>query len=183
MIHFLQKIGNGKLILVAFILTFIFGLGIFSSIEKEMNTTAENPVQLLDLELGYSHDFVTTSLDNMGEISRKIYQERFIPADLVFPFVYGGFFIFIIAFLLKKTAKDKPKMIVLSLIPIAIIAFDYLENFNTLNILKTYPNHTISMVNYGSLMTKCKWGFIFISMLMVILLCILWAIKRMKTKS
>ncbi|MFK7935190.1 MAG: hypothetical protein AB8G22_16885, partial [Saprospiraceae bacterium] len=44
-------------------------------------------------------------------------------------------------------------------LPLGIVLFDYLENFNTLQMLAQFPSITEEMANRGSLFTSTKWGF------------------------
>ena len=98
--------------------------------------------------------------------------------DMIYPIVYGVFFVLLLASLLKKLFSKKSKIIFLSFLPLIGVLFDYLENFNTLKLLNKFPNITPEQVDYGSQMTQIKWVFLIMSILLVFALAITIPVQR-----
>jgi len=67
-------------------------------------------------------------------------------------------------------------------LPLIGALFDYLENFNTLNLLDKFPNITSEQVSYGSQMTQLKWVFLIMSILLVFTLAITITVQKFLMK-
>jgi hypothetical protein len=76
---------------------------------------------------------------------------------MVFPIVNSLLLMLILFNLLKKVNVPNSKWLYLSLLPILGGFFDFLENFNILNLLNSYPNITQDQVAMASLITSMKW--------------------------
>lgn len=179
MIQFLAKISNWKFITPFFLLT-AFLLYLFLEGQKEMSLIVGESVTLIDLWKGYNLEEITTFFEQLKPEGRAIHQQLTGLNDMIFPFAYGPFFILILAFLLKNIFGKNSKWILFSLFPILTMSADYLENFNTLEMLKSFPNLTEAMVNQGSSFTETKNLFSLIINFLIVLLGTVWIVKMGK---
>lgn len=70
-----------------------------------------------------------------------------------------------------------------ALIPLIAVLFDYLENFNTLKMLGNFPNITPGEVANGALFTQLKWEFIAISIFLILILAAAAGIRKLLLKA
>lgn len=94
--------------------------------------------------------------------------------DMIFPWAYGILFVLISAFFLKKITSPDSKWMYLSLFPVLLMIVDYIENFNTLELLESYPNLTAEMVDTASKVTGIKSMLTQLSMTLPLILGIIW---------
>ena len=178
----LRRYSNWKIILPSSILFILYTLIIFPFYLLQINEIANEKVLFLDGRLNYNYEQVNTLFNKMGREGRDIYYIMAGKVDMIYPIVYGVFFVLLIASLLKKLVPKKSKVIFLSFLPLIGVLFDYLENFNTLMLLNKFPNITPEQVAYGSQMTQIKWLFLLMSILLVFALAITITIQRFLMK-
>ena len=155
MIKLLVKTSNWKYIVPFFLLT-LYLLSVFINGQNEMSAIVREEVTLIDLWQSYNFDEITTYFKQLKSEGRAIHEELTSVPDMFFPFAYGPFFILIFAFFLKNIFGKESKWILLSLFPVTTMGMDYLENINTLEMLRSFPNHTEEMVRKGSFFTEMK---------------------------
>ncbi|WP_169728005.1 hypothetical protein [Adhaeribacter aquaticus] len=132
----------------------------------------------LDIRLSYSLKEVLDEFDKLGLEGRKLYKYMVVQIDLIYPVMYGLFFILVLAFLLKNLFNTHSKYILFSLIPAFGVAFDYLENLNTIKLLNTYPHLSAQDVAWGELMTRMKHGILFFSIGLTVFLALVLLVKK-----
>ncbi len=167
MIQFLTKLANWKLVLPFFLMTLWMSFVTFPKYEKTINQLAGQEVESLDGRLNYSYDEVLYSLETAGEAGRDKYAYVLRVVDMIFPLVYGLFFIFSIAFFING-AKPNSSWILMALVPLGAMGFDFFENLNTLSLLEKFPDFSVQQVSYGSMMTQTKWTFVALSAVLLI---------------
>ncbi len=180
MINLLNKTTSLKIIFVLLILFVGFNGYIFPSYQNQMNEIAGKSVEVLDTRMAYTLEEVNAMFNDLGASGRSLYKFIITPIDMIYPIVYGLFLIFLLTFLLKKITASDSKLILLSLLPMSIVLFDYLENFNTLNLLKNYPDLSQTSVFYGDLVTKIKWYCAYASLSLVLILTIIVISQKFK---
>lgn len=181
MINFLVKISNWKYILPFFLLT-AYLLFTFINGQNEMSAIAGEEVTLIDLWQSYNFEEITTYFKQLKPEGRAIHEQLTSVQDMIFPFAYGPFFILVFAFFLKNIFGKESKWILLSLFPMLIMGMDYLENINTLEMLRSFPNHTEEMVSKGSFFTEMKNWASLITNILFVLLSIIFSLKVLKKK-
>ena len=174
----LRRYSNWKIILPSAVLFVLYTLIVFPFYLSQINEIANEKVLFLDGRLNYNYEQVNTLFDKMGREGRDIYHFMAGKVDMIYPVVYGVFFVLLLASLLKKIISKKSKIIFLSLLPLIGMLFDYLENLNTLNLLNKFPNITPEQVSYGSQMTQIKWVFLILSILLVFALAITITVQK-----
>ena len=176
MIRFLANVSNWKIILPFFLFT-TFLLYLFLSGQQEMSAIVGAEVTLIDLWKSYDLESVNTFFIQLQPEGRAIHQQLTGEVDMIFPFAYGPFFILVFAFLLKNIFGNDSKWILLSLFPILLMGVDYMENFNTLKMLHSFPDLKEALVDRGSFLTETKHIFSSIINISVVLLVGVWVAK------
>jgi len=178
-IQLLAKISNWKFIIPFFLFT-AFWLYLFNVGQKEMSKIAGEEVVLIDLWSGYDLEEITAFFELLKPEGRAIHQQLTGINDMIFPFAYGPLLILVFALILKNIFEKNSKWLLLSLFPLLTMGVDYLENFNTLLMLKSYPNISEVIVNKGSFFTEIKNLSTLIIKISFILLSIVWIAKMVR---
>ena len=137
---------------------------------------------MLDLRHNYTLEEVNTFFTTIQEEGRQLYYDLIAVTDMIFPFVYGPFFIFVLVFFIKKLSTPSSKWLYLALFPVLIMILDYGENLNTLELLNSYPNLSAAAVEKGSTLTTVKHLLIEITLTMVLLGMLGWIGKLLFKK-
>lgn len=181
MIQLLARVSNWKFILPFFLLT-AFLLYLFIQGQGEMSVIAGEEVTLIDLWKGYDLERVTTFFEQLKPEGRAIHQHLTGVIDMIFPFAYGPFFILVFAFFLKGIFGNDSKWLLFSLFPLTTMGVDYLENFNTLAMLNSFPDITEAMVSKGSSYLKMKNLTSLVRNILFLVLGIAWIVKKVKNR-
>ena len=176
-IKLLASISNWKFIIPFFLLT-MFLLVLFNKGQSEMSIIVGEKVTLIDLWESYNLKAINTYFEQLKPEGRAIHQQLSGVNDMIFPFAYGPLFILIYAFLLKNIFGKTSNWLLLSLFPILTMSMDYLENFNTLEMLNDFPNLTEVMVRRGSFYTEIKNLSILIIKILFVLFGIAFVVKK-----
>lgn len=181
MINLLAKTSNWKFILPAF-LGFVVCIYQFQTGESKMSALAGERSPMIDVRTDYDLAEINHFFDKIGSEGRAVHQFMTGVVDMIFPFAYGLLFILLSAFFLKKITSPNSNWLYLALFPILLMIVDFIENFNTLNLLKTYPNLTAEMVDSAAQITSVKSALTTISMFLPVLLGLIWGGKLIKYK-
>jgi hypothetical protein len=176
--NILDKMSNWKFILPFFILFLIFPIFLFPYHQELMAKAAGEEIMPLDSRFSYSFNEVKTDFDKLGIEGRKVYRSAIGVVDMLFAVFYGPLFILVLAWLLKRLKGRNSNWILLSLFPLIGILFEYLENFNTLSLLDSYPAITESSVSWGEQMTRLKHIFLMLSVALMPILGIALLVKK-----
>ncbi len=182
MIQLLARISNWKFILFFFLAT-AFLLYLFIQGQNEMSAIAGESVTLIDLWKSYDLARINAFFEQIKPEGRAIHQRLTGVEDMFFPFAYGPLFILVFAFFLKGIFGNDSKWLLLALFPIWTMGADYMENFNTLEMLKSFPKTTEAMANKGSFYTEMKNLSSLIRNVLFVLLGITWIVKKVKYRS
>lgn len=110
---------------------------------------------LLDLKPFYSPHEAFAALGRYGTEGRALYR-RYLAADFVFPWVYGFGFALLMTRTVRAVFGEKTPWLKLNLLPLAVAAFDYVENICILRMLSTYPEFSPSMGTLSGIATLGK---------------------------
>ena len=179
MIKILQSTSTWKYILPLFILFCGVTFYIFPKYQSQLREIAGEEVKPLDTRFSYTLEEVVSDFEKLGVEGRHVYQFIVGRIDMIFPVIYGLFFILTLAYLLKKITPPHSKWMLIALLPVLGMLFDYLENFNTLSLLKNYPDLSAQGVAWGEQMTRLKHGFLFLSIGLILFLAIGVVIKKL----
>lgn len=182
MISLLSKISNWKFMVPAFLLA-VFLLFQFHIGQNEMDKIAHDKLTMIDLMEKYSVDDIQELFIKLKPEGRAIHQKLTNKTDMIFPLAYGLLFILVIAFFIKNIFGRKSKLLYLSLIPLLLMVVDYMENFNTLTMLRQFPSLTEELVNKGSKLTILKHVLTNISYILMIVGLIIYLFYKLKNRN
>jgi hypothetical protein len=176
--NILAGTSNWLFILPFFILFVLFSFYIFPDYQSRLTRAAGEEITVLDSRFSYTQEEVLTDFERLGPDGRVLYAVMAGQLDMVYPMVFGFLFVLILAYLLRNITHPESNWMYLSLFPLLIILFDYLENFNTLHLLKTFPNITEQAVSRGEKFTFLKHIFGLTSVAMMLTLAVVIVVKR-----
>jgi len=186
MTNLLIKLSNGKLLIPLFLLFGLFTFYLFPKYQTQINDIAGEEVLILDLRPTYTHKEVVTDFEKMQEEGRAIFQFIASKADMVYPIIYGLFAILLLAFFLKKIIVPGSNKIYFAFLPIVLVITDYLENFNHLKLLNSYPDIAKESVMTGATLTQLKHFFsmaLFVFLIVLIVILIFQTLNPKKVRT
>lgn len=131
----------------------------------------------LDARPGYTKAEVADYFETIGPKWRAVYRFVVGRIDMVFPLVYGFFMLSAIAWLYREYGPRFPFLIGLFALPPLAMVFDYVENNNTLRLLKNYPALDDVQVNSASRITCIKRYLFILALLPVLLAAAIWCLR------
>lgn len=171
----LYSLASGKLVLY-FGLGFVFFEILFGYFGGQIAATSQG-VSVLDLQFGYSQTSVYADfLDKYSPEALALYKKVEL-LDLIFPWVYAGFFTFLISMGFAKLTAANRQLRMLNLLPIAMVVCDYGENMGILSLLFSYPNHLPFMAMWASSFGIAKWSLMIVILLVSIVAISAWIKK------
>lgn len=181
MTNLLAKISNWKFILLSF-LGFAYCIYLFQVYGEIMNVAAGVESPMIDMRKDYDINEINNFFTSIKAEGRAAHQFATGVVDMIFPFAYGSLFILLSAFFLKKITSPTSKWMYLSLFPIILMIVDYIENFNTLEMLDNFPELNAEMVASASQITGIKATLVDASMGLTLILGIIWLVKWMMNR-
>ena len=180
--NILVKTSNWKFILPFSILFLIFPFFLFPHYQGRMAEFAGQDVMPLDSRFSYTYDEVKNDFGRLGSEGRNTYRFVIANVDMPFPLIYGPLFILLLAWLLKKIFGEDSGWVFLALFPLIGITFEFLENFNTLSMLDSYPAITENVVSWGQQMTRLKHIFLMASVALMPVLGVILLFRTRKRR-
>lgn len=178
--NILVEISNWQFILPFFILFALFSFYIFPDYQSRLTRAAGEEITALDTRFSYTHEEVLTDFEKLGEQGRVLYTVIVGRIDMVYPMVFGFLFVLTLAWLLRRITHPESDWIYLSLLPLLVILLDYLENFNTLHLLKTFPNITEEAVSRGETFTLLKHVLGLVCVALIVCFAVVLVVGRMR---
>ena len=175
MMEKLKNLASWKIILPLFLLFSVFTFYLFPKYQNAINKIAGKELQSLDARANYNKTDVMQLFDSMGKEGISIYSFVSGTIDAVYPLVYGALFFFLTIALTKRLNN---KSVYLSFISIFAVVSDYLENFHVLELMGSYPSISEEQVGIASTFTQLKWAFLLLSLGTIVILLIVFALKK-----
>ena len=166
--QFLYAKTSTKLVTLCLISYILFTAFIMLSGAKKIAELSGNPVEVLDLTVGYSISEFNAIVSIYSEEARHFAAFFTITADVVYPLVYGFLLSFWIALIFRPMHQKSGKWKNLPLFPFAIILVDLVENGLLCQLLYTFPNQSNTLVQIASILTQTKWSLLIICFLLII---------------
>ena len=138
---------------------------------------------VLDLSLGNSVEHIRQTLIGLGHDGRMFYLSHFLVVDCIYAMVYATFYFCSILFLLHKNEIRKKRVYIFSVLPIAGMFFDWLENFSLRFLL---VNGTTEQVVWCMLFRESnilKFLFVYLSLLVVVLGILYYFLQKVKVRN
>jgi hypothetical protein len=184
---FITKNISGKKVVLLLIIAGAFYLAMLWITIPEVMPYSHG-MKILDMmPTGYSHEYVNTLMETLGEKGRATYLFNQIPLDLFYPFFFGISMCLSVACILNKLKRLNGNLFYLTLFPLVAGIFDYSENLSEIMIISSYPNNSEILSQLASVLTITKSSFYTVSFSILIILLIFWGIKsfsfqKMKTR-
>ena len=178
---FITKHATGKKVLFFVILAnIIYAIMVFITIPKVSAFVAG--LKILDMmPSGYDFEYVKSLFENLGEEGRTVYLWQQIPLDLIYPFLFALSNFLLLAYLLKKIEVKNQNLYRLCLIPVFGGLFDYMENFGTILLLRSFPEISQTQVTVNNFFTILKSGFVTLFFIVLIATFFVFVYKKIKT--
>ena len=175
------QISTGPTTLLASILFISFVIFILPDQAKKMEA-ALGSSQSPDLSVWYSPSELYGMAEEYGEAGRAEYIRIRYTFDLLWPLVYSTFLLSALnwIFVRRLSIQRNPKF--LTLLPLAAIFLDYLENTTTSIVMFRYPLKTQIIDQAAPLLTFLKWVSVSGSFLVLCLGLILLAWRILGTQ-
>jgi hypothetical protein len=165
-------------LLILFLLLLTFNLLLFPSFEYSY---AGEKLRIPDIRFSYSPDEIKLLFNQLGATGRMLYIFQTAVVDMIYPLVYS-LFLFML-FGVANSNKKQTKMIkAIRLMPFGIALFDYLENFNSLQMLSDFPEITAFSVATGSLFTSIKWILVALTGLFLLAIAVELLLKYVRKR-
>jgi len=117
-----------------------------------------NGLGTLDFQFGYLPGDATLQISQYGEAARKFYILIELTADLLYPLIYATLFSLILALVLKAGLTQSQPYYQLALLPVLMMAADYVENFTIVLMLAFFPALSIPAVAWvAAVASFLKW--------------------------
>jgi hypothetical protein len=164
----LYKHASVRNIILAIMVIIPFNALIFPLMSGRFRELA-NGMQTLDVQLGYLPGEAIAQISQYGEAARKFYILIELTADLFYPVVYATLFSLVIALVLKAGKGQSLPYHQLALLPVLMMAADYVENFSIVLMLTFFPTLSTPAVAWvASVASFLKWlwgGFSILALL------------------
>lgn len=177
----LTPASSWKFILPAFI-AFILCTYLFQVYQAQINTLTGKESPIVDLREDYDQVEILEFFNSLGEEGREIHRKITAILDMIYPFAYGLFFILLSAFFLRKISPPNSNWIYLALFPLLLMSVDYIENFNTLALLASFPDLDAAKVKEASQITGLKVILTNTTLLLTLVLGLIYLIQRLKNR-
>jgi hypothetical protein len=135
--------------------------------------------KILDLRFGYSINDIKNYFDKLGTDGKNYYLNEFHFVDAFYPIIYCAFYLITLGYFIKNVISNRWKYLIL-LLPITGMICDYGEN-----ILINLFIKNVNAIHYGSVLlanifTKIKFIAVYGSLILIIVLLIMFIIKKIK---
>lgn len=127
---------------------------------------------ILDMAFGYSADEVSKTFAAYGEHGRALYRQIAL-VDAVYPVIYSLFFASVLIVLLPAGRRRW-----LVLLPFAVAALDYVENYHLYVLLVSFPALDPDVVQTASTATRLKHLGLVILFALIAVLARAWWRRR-----
>lgn len=173
---------SGKKVLVLFIFTnCVYAFMLLVTIPKLMKFTGG--MKILDmLPAGYNAQYVNSLLNALGEQGRRFYLYNQIPADMIYPFLFGISYCLLLAYIINKLGKLNSNYFYLCLLPLLGGLFDYFENIGVITILNNYPHNGDLLSQVTNIFSILKSLFSSASFITLIIFAVAAAINKFFVK-
>jgi hypothetical protein len=165
-------------VLLLLVLTnLVYAFMLLVTIPKVMDFS--NGMKPMDMmPMGYSVDYVVSLLIVLGNQGRDIYLFNQIPADMLYPMLFGISYCLLFAYFLNKMGKLDSLWFYLCLLPILAGGFDYLENIGIIVLLANFPDITAWWITVTAVFTVLKSMISTVYFIALIVMLLIFAYRK-----
>jgi hypothetical protein len=153
--QFIERIANGKLLILLFLIYAIFSGYILKNAEEKINQLAGKTVGVIDLTFGFNPQKTLQMVADYGDAAREYYAKTEMTTDVLYPIVYTLLFCIILTLLFRN--KTYKPFSFINLLPFAALVFDFLENITIVTLLKSFPNTSETVAFLCEIFKMMKW--------------------------
>ncbi len=133
----------------------------------------------LDLDFAYSANEAFARIAAYGEQGRSAAPWFIFSGDLIYPIAYTLCFAVLLSLLARPLAAQRPKLMRLNLLPVAVFIADMLENSAITLMMQVYPTQPFWLGAMASMSTTMKWLLV-AAMLLLPVILIIWRVLRLR---
>jgi hypothetical protein len=163
---FLDRIANGKLLILLFLIYAIFPAYFLKNAEEKINQLAGKKIGVIDLTVGFNPQKTLQMVADYGDEAREYYAQTEMTTDVIYPIVYA-FLFGVILTLLYRNKVYKPFSWI-NLLPFVALIFDYLENICIVSLLQNYPSQSLNAATFCEVFKMLKWLSFGISVVLIL---------------
>jgi hypothetical protein len=167
------KWANGRNILILLVVFLLFNFWIIPTFYPKFQT--------LDTLTSYTPEKAYSLISSYGEVGRQQYALAEVTIDLVYPLATALLFILAIIYTFRKAFPKHEAWQNIALVPLGILAADYLENICVLTMLLSYPKDLPVVAQVSNVFTFIKLALTPFELLVFVGL-IGWAIQAVRSK-
>jgi hypothetical protein len=164
--QFLDRIANGKLLILLFLIYAIFPAYFLKNAEEKINQLAGKEIGVIDLTLGFNPQKTLQMVADYGDEARAYYAQTEVTTDVIYPIVYALLFGVILTLLYRNKAYKPFSWI--NLLPFVALIFDYLENICIVSLLQNYPSQSLNTATFCEVFKMLKWVSFGISVVLIL---------------
>lgn len=157
--RWLYRVSKGWVALAAIVLFFVFTPVILPQQAARFEAAAGNGPSP-DQSFFYTTGDLYRMADAFGAGGREAYVRARWTFDVVWPLVYTLFLATAISWLGKRAFAEGSHWRLVNLVPVAGLAFDYLENICASLVIARYPAQTPVFDLLATVFTPLKWLFV-----------------------
>jgi hypothetical protein len=177
----LLKFSTGPLTLACLVIFLVFGALVLPD-QAAKAEVYSGEVGSPDTSLYYTASDLYTKAEAYGPAGRAAYIRARFTFDLIFPLVYTAFLVTAISWLVKRSDLAWDTWGRLNLLPVAGMAFDFLENGAAAIVMARYPQSTAILDHLAGGFTLVKWNFISASFIALVILVIIKLVRWTQTR-
>ena len=174
----IQRVSTPRNILVMFAIA-AFLMIIMALVIQPAILAASGGIPILDIRLSYTYQDAVDLFTALGSYGRALYSLQ-QGVDLFFPAAFGITLALIIGYLTGKLSPGQHEKSFILSVPLIGAVFDYAENSLIAFQLASFPNLSQLVIEMASYMTMLKWFFDFTAIIVILLLVLVLAYKRMR---
>ncbi len=138
---------------------------------------------ILDTRESFSPDDAYELFTELGTAGRQAYLILHLVPDTIFPIGYALTFAFVSAWFLVRLLPLDHRLHWLSMIPLVSGLADVIENLSLVICNLAYPGRIDWLVRFAHLLTKVKFGLLPIGLVFLIIIVVVWFIRKRPTSN
>ena len=153
---FFYRIASWKTLLLGILLIIPFQAYFLKNLEVQLNAFAGKAIGPIDLLFEYNPAKINQMVADYGPKGRAVYAQGSLIIDTAYPLIYTFIFCIILSLLFRNQSYVPFRTV--NVLPVAILAFDLLENSIIIYLLRSYPDSASSAASLCSIVTNLKWS-------------------------
>ena len=145
--------------------------------------THSGGLAILDMQTSFSPDDAYELFTALGSAGRQAYLILHLVPDMIFPIGYALTFAFISAWFLVRLLPLDHRLQWLIMIPLISGLADVIENLSLVICNLAYPSRIDWLVRLANLSTKIKFGLLPIGLVFLIIIVVVWFIRKRPTSN